>query len=288
MITANTKMCCLIGDPVDHSLSPLIHNAAYEQLALDFIYLAFNVPPQMLSKAINGLRAIGFKGANITMPHKVDVIKLLDEVDIETREIGAVNTIVNSDGSLKGYNTDGSAAVDALKSVGVQLSGIKLAVLGAGGAARAICFAAAQEYPSQLLVVNRGERKAILLAEKIENKFGITTKHLPLRSNLLKRDLAEADVVINATSVGMNPDTEESVISPRLLKRDAVLMDIVYNPLETRLLTEAKHLGLRTVNGLHMLVNQAAKAFEMWTGMKPPSKLMMARALGALQDRRVR
>jgi len=136
--------------------------------------------------------------------------------------------------------------------------------------------------------VNRGEQKAIVLVEKIENKFGITTKHLPLRSNLLKRDLAEADVVINATSVGMIPDTEESVISPRLLKRDAVLMDIVYNPLETRLLAEAKHLGLRTVNGLHMLVNQAAKSFETWTGMNAPSKLMMARALGTLQARRTR
>jgi len=285
MIAANTKVCCLIGDPVEHSLSPLIHNTAYEELGLDFVYLAFRVPPQMLRKAIEGLRAIGFKGANITMPHKMDVVKLLDEVDGEAGEIGAVNTIVNSDGSLIGYDTDGAAAVDALESAGAQLRGGKLAVLGAGGAARAICFAAAREWPSELLVVNRSERMARVLAERIGTRFGITAKHLPLRSNLLRRELGEADVVINATSVGMTPNIEESVISPRLLKGDAVLMDIVYNPLETRLLAEAKQLGLKTVDGLDMLVNQAAKAFEMWTGRRAPSGLMRRRALEALQAR---
>lgn len=285
MITTNTKVCCLMGNPVEHSLSPIIHNAAYEELGLDFIYLAFRVRRQMLQKAINGLRAIGFKGANITMPHKVKVVELLDEVDGEARQIGAVNTIVNNDGSLTGYNTDGAAAVDALKDAGVQLRGSKLAILGAGGAARAICFAATREHPSCLLVVNRSEQKARVLAERVAARFGITAGYLPLRSDLLKQELGDTDVVINATSVGMRPNIKETVVIPRLLKRDAVLMDIVYNPLETKLLKEAKQRGLKTLDGLHMLVNQAAKAFEMWTGRKAPLDLMRIRAIEALEAR---
>jgi len=285
MISAGTRVCGLIGDPVEHSVSPAMHNAALSHLELDYIYLPFRVGEKSLARAIGGVRALGIRGLNVTIPHKVDVIPLLDELDPLAERIGAVNTIVNDNGILKGYNTDAGGFLRALLQKGVELGGKKVVVLGAGGASRAVCFALAGN-GAELVILNRQQEMdwAVRLAASISRLCGREVKPLELNESNLKIELGDADLLVNATSVGMSPDASQTPVDRKLLKPGLVVFDVVYNPIKTRLLSEAEEVGARTISGIDMLIWQGALAFEMWTGLKPPVEIMKTAAVEALKE----
>ncbi|MGQ9781777.1 MAG: shikimate dehydrogenase [Nitrososphaeria archaeon] len=277
------KVCCVIGDPIEHTLSPLIHNKAFQYLGLDFVYVAFKVKKEALKKAVDGMRAFNIRGMNVTIPHKVRVADYLDAVDEAARDIGAVNTIVNDNGRLTGYNTDADAAVKALTDNDIILKDKKVIVLGAGGAARAITFSIAKEKPDQIVILNRTRERAKELAEHILRKTGTPVTANGLDHQSMTRELRNADLVINCTPIGMSPNIDQSPIPRRLLRREMTVMDAVYNPLETRLLKDAREASSTTVSGIDMFIHQAASAFEMWTGQKAPDHIMREVAVQALK-----
>ncbi|ACS34097.1 shikimate dehydrogenase [Thermococcus gammatolerans] len=270
---AETRLYGLIGFPARHSLSPAMHNAAFRELGMNAVYLAFEVAPERLKMAVDGVRGLGIHGLNVTMPHKTTVIEHLDGLSGEAEEIGSVNTIVN-DGELIGYNTDGVGARRALEMV-TSLRGKNVLIIGAGGAGRAIAYALSKV--SEVVVLNRTPEKARAL-----ERFGVTGDRLTPEN--LRRYLANADVLINATPVGMNSD--ESPVPAELLREGLVVMDIVYKPLKTRLLREAERRGCVTVDGLWMLVHQGAESFRLWTGKSVDPELMRRAALEGLRKGR--
>jgi shikimate dehydrogenase len=285
-INGKTRVCAIIGDPVEHSLSPVMHNAAFEELGLNIVYVAFKVTRNGLKEAISGARSLGLRGLNVTMPHKNAVMSYLDETDSTAEAIGAVNTILNNQGKLIGYNTDGKGAMIALKENGIYPEEKKMLLLGAGGAAKAIAFQAAQEV-EELVILNRTSAKAEKLAEALHKKFGKKVKGGTLSTEVLKEELKTADILVNATSVGMHPDVNRSPVPSDLLRRDLCVMDIVYNPLETKLLMDAKAVGAKVVSGLEMLLYQGAVAFEIWTNCPAPVKVMKKAALNKLAEQGV-
>jgi len=280
-ISGRTKVCCVIGDPIEHTLSPVMHNAAFEELNLNFVYLAFRVRREELGDAILGARSLNIYGLNVTMPHKTAVMRYLDEIDSTARSIGAVNTILNAGGKLVGHITDGIGALRALKENGVGLEGKKLLLLGAGGAGKAIAFHIAQEV-RELRILNRTARKAKELAEVLGKKFNKKVSGNALSSELVKKELEDADILINATSVGMYPDVDRSLVDPNWLRPDLCVMDIIYNPLETKLAKDAKSVGAKVVSGIEMLVYQGAASFEIWTNHPAPVKAMREAVLNKL------
>jgi len=274
----STEAYCLIGDPVSHSLSPTMLNVAFEQAGLNCVYMAFKVSRENLEMAVKGLKALGFKGFNVTIPHKVEILKFLDDLDEASKMIEAVNVVKRENESLKGYNTDGLGALKALEEAGVKVKGKGVLVLGAGGASRAICFTLARE-TSRLVIANRTLDKAVKLAKDIKFKLGVEAKPISLKYEELKREVKDVDIIINATSVGMHPNVDECPIDPNLIEEGKTVFDIVYKPLKTRLLREAEARGAKTVDGLSMLVYVAAGSFEIWTGLKPPVEAMFRAAL---------
>jgi shikimate dehydrogenase len=273
-IDARTQFCGVIGNPVGHSLSPAIHNAAFRKLGLNFVYLAWQV--EAIGEAIKGLRALGnFRGASVTIPHKVAAIPFLDRVEQTAQRIGAINTIVTEKGELTGYNTDATGALRALKMGGVALRGKRIVVLGSGGAARAIAFALAVESGvEQLTLLGIDDRERTSLAQEIRSQATLTVEDLYLDETTLRRVLPEAHVLIHCTPVGMFPKADISSVPASLLHAGLSVMDIVYNPLETRLLREAKHAGCKTIPGLEMFLNQAVAQFELWTNQPAPVDVM--------------
>jgi shikimate dehydrogenase len=258
MIDAQTELYGVIGNPVHHSLSPAIHNRAFRQLRRNAVYLAFEVKD--LEEALKGIRGLGVRGVSVTIPFKTEVVPLLDKVEGLARKIGAVNTIVNRGGKLTGYNTDCDGALKALEER-MNLRGKKIVLVGAGGAARAIGFGLKGK-DCHLIVVDRSKK-----GERLSKELGC--QYLPLSSLArMKTGELEADMIINATSLGMYPRDGETPIPKGLLKKGMTVMDIVYQPLRTRLLREAKQRGCITVNGLEMLMRQAAAQFEIWTGRR--------------------
>jgi shikimate dehydrogenase len=284
MITSQTRLLGLIGDPVAHSLSPAMHNAALAELGLDYAYLAFRVAREDLAAAVASVRALGLPGLNVTIPHKVAVMPLLDEIDSLAADIGAVNTIVNRDGRLKGYNTDAGGFLQALQEAGATARGKRVALLGAGGAARAVAFAVA-DMAAELTILNRACELdwAQDLARHLNETASREVKALVMDEANLTSVIDEADILINATSVGMSPHIDATPVPQSLLRPGLTVFDIVYNPPETRLLREAAAAGCRTIGGLAMLVAQGALSFELWTGLKPDSQLMRQTALQALE-----
>ena len=275
-INAATQFCGVIGNPVEHSLSPAIHNAAFRELGLNFVYLAWKV--EAIGDAVRGLRALGnFRGASVTIPHKVAVLPFLDEVDATARHIGAINTIVSENRKLLGTNTDAAGALRALKEGNAPLSGEPVLILGSGGAARAIAFA---------LVVDAGVRHVYLLgiddrergqlASDLTEKTAVRVTEACLDEKALKAALAEAKVLIHCTPIGMAPKTGISCVPAQLLHPGLTVMDIVYNPRETQLLADAKAAGCRSISGLEMFLYQAAAQFERWTGRSAPTPVMRA------------
>lgn len=281
-ISGQTRLCGVIGDPVEHTVSPAMHNAAFKSLGIDYVYVSFKVRKNDLASAVEGARALNIRGLNVTLPHKVEIIPLLDELDPLAEKIGAVNVIVNDEGLWKGYNTDADGFLQAMLEQGIEAEGKKITILGAGGASRAISFALAGRC-ADLTILNRTLASAAVLACEISKNFAVAVAALELdRKNLVKA-LEGADILVNTTSMGMNPDVDSTPVAGDLIRPRLTVVDIVYNPVKTRLLAEAEKAGARTVSGLNMLVWQGALAFEKWTGLRPPLELMRREAARALK-----
>lgn len=274
MINADTKICCLIGDPVEHSLSPLIHNAGYRALGVNYAYVSLRVSD--IKRAIEGIRGLAIRGASVTIPHKTKAIKYIDKIDPPAEEIGAINTIVNDDGVLTGYNTDSDGALQALEEV-TALKGKKVVLVGGGGAALAIACGLKGK-GGRLVVLNRTEEKAGKLAEKVNAEGSGDLNRLS--------EISSADILINATPVGMSPETDRSIIPKELLHNRLTVFDIVYNPGETRLIAEAREKGCAVIYGYKMLLYQAAGQFELFTGLKAPLPAMESALTQALEGGR--
>ena len=270
------RVCYLLGYPVGHSMSAVMHNAAFEELGLKYRYDLRGVTPAKLGAFMTGeMKDQGVRGANVTIPHKLAVMKYLDEVDREALAVGAVNTIVNVDGSLKGYNTDGLGAIRALEEAYGELEGVKAVIVGAGGAARAIGYHLSTR-ASRVTILNRTLSRAEELAAHLSSmpECNASVEPSPLRRSELEEALKEADILINTTPVGMAPDVEGTPVDGSLIRPGTLVFDTVYNPMRTRLLRNAEEAGARTLSGLRMLVYQGAAAFKLWTGLEPPVELM--------------
>ncbi len=276
------KVFGVFGDPIKHSLSPAMHNSAFSALGMDCVYHAFRVKPEKLENAILGAEAMGFGGLNLTVPLKEAALRLdCVKPDPLAVEIGALNTIVFRDGEILGYNTDGLGARQALLETAVEMEGSKVLIAGAGGAARAIAFQLAAD-GAEVLIANRTESRAVELAEDI------SAAKLPGKikgTGLLELGtlIREADILINTTTLGMHPHRDASIAEAEYLRPDLTVFDIVYNPLETKLLRDAKAAGAKTISGVLMLVYQGAEAFRLWTGVEPPVELMKKTVLEALK-----
>jgi shikimate dehydrogenase len=282
IISGKTKICGIIGDPVEHTISPAMHNAAFHKLGLDMVYVPFRVKREDLKGAVEGLRALNMRGMNVTLPHKIGVIPLLDEVDSLARKIGAVNTIVNEEGVLKGYNTDGEGFFQALITAHIKVENKNILIMGAGGAARSIAFILADR-GAEITLMNRHPGPARELAEWIFNTFRREVEVTELNPGNIEKGLSKADVLINTTSVGMAPGVNDTLVSGALLKKELKVIDIIYNPVKTRLLNEAESAGAIVMSGLEMLVRQGAAAFELWSGERAPIEEMRQAAAGVLE-----
>ncbi len=273
-ITAQTQLCGLLGNPVDHSLSPAIHNAAFEKLGLNFAYLAF--PVEDLENAIRGIRALGhIRGFSVTIPHKVSIIPLLDSVETTAKHIGSVNTIIKDRGLLVGSNTDASGALQALRQGGVDLAGQRVVMLGSGGAARAIAFGLCVEGNiGHLTLLGIDDKERSTLANDLKAKTGISITNAPLHASTLGPALADAHLLIHGTPIGMHPKIEHSCVPKELLHPGLTVMDIVYNPLNTQILQDAQAAGCHTIQGIEMFLHQAVGQFELWTGQSAPVDTM--------------
>jgi shikimate dehydrogenase len=280
-ITGKTRVCGVIGDPIEHTLSPIMHNAAFNHLKLDYAFLAFKVKPAEVENAVNGMRALNILGLNVTMPHKKEVINYLDKIDQTAKFLNAVNTIHNKNGKLLGFNTDGIGALKALKENGVNPHGKRVLLLGSGGAARAIAYALVQE-ADELVVLNRTVEQAKELASLLERTFNKKVVGDSLSPKVIQDNLWDSDILVNATSVGMKPNATQSPVAPEWLKPDLAVMDIVYNPIETKLDKDAKAAGAKVISGVEMLIYQGAASFEIWTGHSAPVEVMRKAALNHL------
>jgi shikimate dehydrogenase len=281
-LSGKTAIYGVIGDPIVHTLSPAMQNAAFEAFGLDAVFLAFEVPAGEAESAVRGVRALGMSGLNVTMPHKEVVLPFLDEADETARALGSVNTILNQDGRLRGFNTDGAGAHHALEESRVTLAGKKLVLLGAGGAAKAIAYALAREV-AELVILNRTAKKADALAKTINEKFHKKIATGSFFPDTIQKNLEGADILVNATAVGMRPRQKESLVKKAWLKPDLTVLDIVYDPVETQLARDAKAAGAQVVNGLEMLLHQGAASFEIWTGKAAPVVAMRQALLKQLR-----
>ncbi|EKQ54939.1 MAG: shikimate 5-dehydrogenase [Methanobacterium sp. Maddingley MBC34] len=265
----------IMGDPVEHSLSPPMHNAAFHQLKLDYVYVPFHVKRGNLAPAILGARNMGIKGLNLTIPHKIEVINYLDELDEAAELIGAVNTVKFTENNAIGYNTDGFGAVKAIEEA-TPVKGKKIIIIGAGGAARAISFQLLLSGVGEVLIANRTLEKACNLKNDLKETFNTSLGCLGLEDEL-KLELKDADVLINTTPVGMHPhQDDEPVVTSDMMHSDLVVNDIVYNPLETGILREAGKAGAQIVPGTKMLIYQGLEAFRIWIGITPPVEVFEA------------
>ncbi|WP_421077805.1 shikimate dehydrogenase [Methanothermococcus sp. Ax23] len=269
MIDSKTKLLGLIGHPVEHSLSPIMHNEALRDKNLNYVYLAFDVLPENLKYVVDGVKSLGTVGGfNITIPHKVEIMKYLDEIDKEAELIGAVNTVKIEKDRAIGYNTDGLGARMSLEEEIGKVENKNILIIGAGGAARAVAFELAKN--NHLTIINRTVEKAELLAKEISEKLN---KHIYY--NNLNIDIGDFDIIIHTTPIGMYPNVNvQPIIDTNKIEENMVVMDLIYNPEETVLLREAKKQGAKTINGLGMLVYQGAISFEIWTGVKPNIDVM--------------
>jgi len=274
VITGRTKNLAVIGYPIHHSLSPTMQNAALGRAGLDYVYAALSVAPDNLAAAVAGLKALEFRGFNVTIPHKTTVMKYLDEVDSSAQIIGAVNTVVNDDGRLKGYNTDALGFIHALRDAGFTPRDKCAVVLGAGGAAKAVTQSLLAAQVAELIVGARNGEKAHDFAKMFAahgNVCGFEWK-----SAEFVAALSRADLLVNTTPLGMCPNVDAMPpLDLSRLKTSAFVYDIIYTPAQTRLLKEAASAGHRTLNGENMLVWQGAEAFRLWTGRMPDTELMM-------------
>jgi shikimate dehydrogenase len=271
---ANTELIGLIGHPIKHSYSPFIQNYALELMNLDYVYLPFDVPSENLKSAVKSVLALGLKGLNVTLPHKEKIIKFLDELSEEASIIGAVNTIVNDHGKLIGYNTDAYGIIETLMPFKDKITGSKVSVIGAGGSARAVIYTLLRHFkPEEINIINRTYQKADTLANDFSLKMRYDRFHT---FELFPPDnvetLSSSKLIVNATTMGMFPDVEDTITDiDASFNDEQIVFDLIYNPTKTSFLRLAESQGAKVVGGLKMLISQAAKSFELWTGIEMPT-----------------
>ncbi|MBX3006661.1 MAG: shikimate dehydrogenase [Melioribacteraceae bacterium] len=269
----NTKIVGVIGHPIRHSFSPLMHNIAFEIGKLNYIYLPFDVPSNSLKDAIRGMIALGIKGFNVTIPLKEKIVPLLKDVSEEAGTVGAVNTIVNDDGVLRGYNTDVYGIIESLNDYKDEIAGQKVVVIGAGGAARSVIYSLIRNFkPGEIIIVNRTEQIGESLKEYFSAKMLFTElRSLPLVPPDLISVFRDSKLIINTTSMGMFPEIDDSATTiGESFMKGQIVFDVVYNPVKTKLLKLAEGQGATIITGLKMFVEQGAKSYELWTGEKMP------------------
>jgi shikimate dehydrogenase len=271
-VRATTKVYGIFGHPVSHSLSPIMHNAAFRKLNLDCVYVAFDIHPSNLESATHAIKSMGISGVNVTIPHKERIISFLDATAPEVALTGAVNTVKNEDGKLTGYNTDVEGFLMAIKEdLGVTPKGLRIFLLGAGGAARAVLTGLCMTGASEIYLINRTLDKANALASEFKTSYkGISIEPYALEdTGSVERSLRTADLLINASSAGME-GVGSTNLQLELLPKSSLVYDLVYKPRETALLNKAKEFGLKSAGGISMLLYQGAKSFEIWTGKVAP------------------
>ena len=276
--SGHTKVFCLIGYPVEHSMSPTMWNPALQELNLDYVYVAYDVHPNNLKKAVDGFKALDIKGINVTIPHKEAIIKHLDEIDPIAEKMGAINTIKNEKGYLIARNTDAAGARKSLIDAGCSLKGSNILFLGSGGVARSIAYLLSED-ANKIILTDIVEEKAIEVATEIKNSMQTDIEGKLASEKVIKEEIKSIDLLINATPIGMHPKENASPISKNLLHTDLFVFDVIYNPMETKLMKEAAEIGCNTLSGLDMLVNQGVLAFEWWTGKSPNSRLMKSKIM---------
>lgn len=273
-ISYKTQFCAIIGNPVSHSLSPAIHNAAFDHLGLDFLYVACEVTD--VKSALAGMRALSnFRGMSVTIPHKIEAMKYVDEINPVDRAIGSINTVIHEGNKLTGIGTDGPGALKAFTDSAVSLDGKDVLILGAGGAARAISFTMANNTKlRKLTLLDINESLLTGLSADLKNGTKAAIHSALMNDNSLAEAMDKADVIIHCTSVGMHPKEDNALVPAELFKPNQALLDIVYTPLETKLLKNAQSRGTKTISGVEMFVNQAVLQFKYFTGAEAPIDVM--------------
>jgi shikimate dehydrogenase len=275
-MSSKFKMYCVIGDPIDHSLSPIMHNSAFKALGINSSYISYRVTKSELKRAVQSLRSIDISGFNVTIPHKIDIIKYMDELDESSSHSSAVNTVKNSHGKFIGYNTDVYGFVTPLHNRNIKFNGMKVLILGAGGAAYAIVTALSRECGiSRVTVFNRSKINALKLL-KHASQLGLNCDFQELDS--LQNVAFRSNLIINATSLGLN--NEQSPISSKYIDKNTIVYDIVYSPIYTNLIKNARKAGATVIYGYEMLLEQGAQAFKIWTGLDAPLDVMKKSLLG--------
>jgi shikimate dehydrogenase len=274
------KTYCIIGDPVSHSLSPAMHNAAFNSLSLDNVYIAYKVASHELESSVESLRSINISGFNVTIPHKSTILRYLDEIDLISREAGAVNTVTNIDGKLRGSNTDVEGFLQPLLNRSIDFKGLSVLLLGAGGSARAVVTSLSNVGAiSKLVVANRTCSKSLELC-KLADLHGLNCSVSSIEE--AKAIAKHFDLIVNATSVGLQ--SNESILDSEDIDRNSTVYDLVYRPVMTKLLENAQEKGARIIYGYEMLLEQGARAFEIWTGLKAPIPAMKKALFGVFQE----
>jgi shikimate dehydrogenase len=272
-----SKTFAVIGDPINHSLSPNIHSAAFRELNLDCSYIAYRIPKGELKEGIDALKKIKIDGFNVTIPHKVEMMKYLDKIDESCSITGAVNTVTNNAGVLRGYNTDMDGFLDPLWKRKIKIDGVKILLLGAGGAARAIVAGFAKEKAKHITIANRTLENANNLGQ-FANKIGLESKAIQIVT--IGGNLEDYDIIVNATSIGLK--NEPSPINLESIRPETIVYDIVYMPMNTDFLKTAKNKGATIIYGYEMLLGQAVRAFEIWHGREAPYNAMKKALLGGV------
>lgn len=273
---SQVKTYCIIGDPVYHSLSPSMHNAAFNSLGLNCTYIAFRVPKGQLEESINALRAVRISGFNVTIPHKVDILKYIDHLDSSAVKATAVNTVHNVNGILKGYNTDIFGFIEPLRKRNINFNGMDILLLGAGGSAYAVIAALSEEKGiNKIIISNRTQEKASKLAKKGKD-LGLECQVIEMEN--IKHIAVKSHLIINTTPIGMND--EQSLIDYEHISKNTIVYDLVYKPVTTNLLENAKYAEAEVVYGYEMLLEQGARAFEIWTNLQAPRQIMKKSLVG--------
>ncbi|MCL2025394.1 MAG: shikimate dehydrogenase [Leptospirales bacterium] len=272
-ITSKTKIYCIFGNPVSHSLSPVMHNAGFSAVGLDAIYCAFE--PDDIGRAVESMRSLGITGASVTVPFKIDVMEYIDEIDELAKAIGAVNTLVNKNGTISGYNTDGIGACAAIAKSGIKLASSNALIIGNGGSARAIAWSLLDQ-GCTVAVTGRNKEHISSLASQLGQKYNNVS--CITSGELTPQYTKDFDIIINTTPVGMEPDSGRSPLEKKLLHSGQTIFDIVYKPDKTALLTMAEEQGCKTIRGFEMLLNQGIEQFRIWTGSDAPKDVMRTAA----------
>ncbi len=269
-INARTELYCIFGNPVAHSLSPIMHNTAFRNFNINSVYMAFK--PESLAGAAAAMRSLNIKGASITIPFKTDIISLIDKVHPLALQIGAVNTLVNKDGLIEGYNTDGIGAVLALEHSGISLENSRVMIIGNGGSARAIAFTILGK-KAEVIICGRNLSRVSELSKSLKDTGFIA--ETVIIDNITNDIMKRVDIIINTTPIGMSPQTSLSPLNADFLSDHHTVFDIIYSPDTTELLKHAIRKGCKTVKGIDMLIHQGIAQFEIWTGFKPPYELIL-------------